>query len=228
MNKTTTDPFSSARSLIESSLAVHTGAHATASRALQAADQPHSLGAPAWKRARWDLKMLPAPLLLDLERLEHPFIPALNITWARMTFLHELPGASPGRTEIGHDAAAVTKELAALRHELAELREARLSDQREIQDLRRRVQEAEERLDELLAMQDFDVEEAPVDPHARWIEQNLEELRRYPDMFVALDPERGILVHAAEQSEFAEKLKSLTPEENERVMLFHTSMYLRG
>lgn len=137
-------------------------------------------------------------------------------------------GMSPESSRPGQGLVASVEALASLRAEVAELRETRTSTQRELRDMRERLQELERKFDDLLAMQDFDAEEVPVDPHKRWIERNLDELRKYPDMFVALDPDRGILVHASEQREFAAKLDALTPEENERVMLFHTSMYLRG
>jgi hypothetical protein len=131
------------------------------------------------------------------------------------------PGRAPG-------PGALAVEPSALRSEIERLKEERRADQAELHDLRRRIQELERKLDDLLVTHDVDPQEIPVDPHTRWIEDNLDELRKYPDAFVALDPDRGILAHATENGEFAAKLEALTPEERERVTLFHTSMYLRA
>ncbi|MCC6559478.1 MAG: hypothetical protein IT372_41705 [Polyangiaceae bacterium] len=69
--------------------------------------------------------------------------------------------------------------------------------------------------------------EVPDPPHVRWIEANRERLEAYRDSFIALDPEKGILVHAEDGDEFEAKLGDLSPEERDRVVLFHASMYVR-
>lgn len=67
-------------------------------------------------------------------------------------------------------------------------------------------------------------EMAPDDPHLRWIEEHLDELRCYPSTWVAIDPVRGIVVHAKDGDEFADKLAALPSEERKRLLTFNTSM----
>lgn len=71
---------------------------------------------------------------------------------------------------------------------------------------------------------DHGEEMAPDDPHLRWIEEHLDELRRYPSTWVAIDPVRGIVVHAKDGDEFADKLAALPREERKRLLTFNTSM----
>lgn len=69
-------------------------------------------------------------------------------------------------------------------------------------------------------------DEALAQPEARWIRANRDQLRAHADSFIALDPEKGILVHSADGDEFAARLEQLSAEERGRVVLFHASMYL--
>ena len=51
-----------------------------------------------------------------------------------------------------------------------------------------RIKRLENKLDELLSrsLGDDSLDEAPLDPYERWIQDNLEQLRQYPDSWVAL------------------------------------------
>lgn len=69
-------------------------------------------------------------------------------------------------------------------------------------------------------------DEALAQPEARWIRAHRDQLRALADSFIALDPEKGILVHSADGDEFAAQLKQLSAEERGRVILFRASMYL--
>lgn len=69
-----------------------------------------------------------------------------------------------------------------------------------------------------------DDEMAADDPHLLWIEEHLDELRHYPATWVAIDPVRGIVVHAKDGDEFADKLAALPREERKRLLTFNTSM----
>jgi hypothetical protein len=64
------------------------------------------------------------------------------------------------------------------------------------------------------------------DPHFAWIASHREELRAYPSGFVALDPEKGIVLHSTDDDDFAAQLEKLPSEERERLMAFHTSMFI--
>lgn len=71
-----------------------------------------------------------------------------------------------------------------------------------------------------------DEDEAPVEPHVTWIECNRETLRAYADSFIALDPARGIVVHASDGEDFETQLGALSSEQRARTVLFHASMYV--
>lgn len=43
----------------------------------------------------------------------------------------------------------------------------------------------------------------PLGPPTRWIEAHLDELRKYPDTWVVLDAEKGIVFHTKDETEFA-------------------------
>ncbi len=69
-------------------------------------------------------------------------------------------------------------------------------------------------------------EEAAVSPHTRWIEAHLDELRTLPSAWVVLDAEKGIVFRSADESRLAAKLEEYAPEDGDRLMIFHTSMYV--
>ncbi|WP_437783439.1 hypothetical protein [Sorangium sp. So ce1097] len=104
--------------------------------------------------------------------------------------------------------------------------------------LENRVQKLESLIEHLLAKQiaehKHEIEskyedegETADQPHTNWIEANKDKLRAYPDSFVALDLEEGIVAHASDGDEFHAQLDKLSPEQRDRVVLFHTSMYVR-
>jgi hypothetical protein len=94
--------------------------------------------------------------------------------------------------------------------------------------LEARVQKLEQMVEQLLAEREPTQEEiVPKSPHDLWIEAHCEELRNYPDSFIALDAEKGVVIHAQDGDEFEIQLEKLSPEERDRVALLHTSMYVR-
>ncbi len=93
--------------------------------------------------------------------------------------------------------------------------------------LEARVQKLETLLAQLLAEKTpVNEDEAPVEPHVTWIENNRETLRAHADSFIALDPARGIVVHASEGEDFEAQLGALSAEQRASVVLFHASMYV--
>lgn len=93
--------------------------------------------------------------------------------------------------------------------------------------LEARVQKLETQLEQLLAKQeqvDEDEVDAPSDAHFEWIETHRDELRAYPNAYVLLDPEKGIVFHSSDGDELTARLEKLAPEEQDRLMVFHTSM----
>ncbi len=102
-----------------------------------------------------------------------------------------------------------------------------LAEDPKIAALEARVRKLEGLLGQILAAQALpDESEAQVQPHVAWIEKNRDVLRAYPDSFVALDPDEGIVVHSTDGDEFAAKLAELPAEQQDRVVLFHSSMYV--
>ena len=74
------------------------------------------------------------------------------------------------------------------------------------------------------------VDEPPfVDPDMSWCEANLDKLKAHPDSFVAIDTNKGeVLVSAADQSEFIEKLAKLEARVRTSLLKIHTSIFLNA
>ncbi len=95
-----------------------------------------------------------------------------------------------------------------------------------VHELQSRVLKLEQQLEQLLAERGpTDDDNAPTDPHAHWISHNREKLLAYPSSFVALDAQKGIVIHSSDGEDFEAQLGKLSPEERDQLMLFHTSMY---
>jgi hypothetical protein len=123
------------------------------------------------------------------------------------------PGARAETTSLRADT-----EVIALRGKIAALED-------EQDRLRERLQRLEGKLDEILSTPG-EMETVPVDPHTRWIQENLETLRNHPDEWIALHPVRGILFHTADGEAFAGMLDRLSADERDEVLAFHSSMYI--
>lgn len=65
-------------------------------------------------------------------------------------------------------------------------------------------------------------------PHHKWLGANRGALEPYSDSFVALDPEQGIVAHSPDGDTLTDQIDALSPEQRERVVIFHASMYLRS
>lgn len=114
----------------------------------------------------------------------------------------------------------LSAEVSALRKEMAELKVAQRRTAEEVARLARVIEQSSAEL------HGVDFYEAPIDPNAAWIEANLEVLREYPNTWVVLDPERGIVFDTNDENELATKLAALSPGERERMTAFHTSLYV--
>lgn len=123
------------------------------------------------------------------------------------------PGARTSSAWLRSDA-----DVIALRGKIAALEE-------EQDRLREQLRRLEGKLDEILATPG-EMDTVPVDPHTRWIQENLEMLRNHPDEWIALHPVRGILFHTADGDEFAGMLDGLSTDERDDVLAFHSSMYI--
>lgn len=92
-----------------------------------------------------------------------------------------------------------------------------------------RLQKVETSIEQIRAERapaDDDEVDAPPDAHFDWIQMHMEELRAYPNAYVLLDPKRGIVFHSTDGDELTARLEGLDPEEQDRLMVFHTSMAL--
>jgi hypothetical protein len=135
------------------------------------------------------------------------------VSWLRVVSSRQHPGARAEMPLLRSDT-----EVAALRGKIVVL-------EGEQDRLREQLQRLEGKLDEFLATP-AEMETVPVDPHTRWIQENFETLRQYPDEWIALHPVRGILFHMADGDEFAGMLDGLSADEREEVLAFHSSMYI--
>jgi hypothetical protein len=67
------------------------------------------------------------------------------------------------------------------------------------------------------------------DPYDAWLEANLEEIAKYPDCFLAVDPKQGIILSSSDEWEFARLLGEIyerEPKRRGRTMTFHASLFL--
>lgn len=62
--------------------------------------------------------------------------------------------------------------------------------------------------------------------YQEWIKNNLDELRKYAGEHVALNPEKGIVAHAPDQESFARQLNELKRSGEQRLIIFHASLYI--
>jgi hypothetical protein len=115
--------------------------------------------------------------------------------------------------------AVLSAEVSALRREVAELKD---EQRRSKEEAVRWARALEQKIDELHG---FNAREVPIDPHTAWIDANRMVLQEHPDMWVILDPDQGIVYGTKDEDALATKLASLSPEERDRVMAFHTSLY---
>ena len=132
-----------------------------------------------------------------------------------------LPGAGASVLGVSHRASVEARPAPTKRPEPAQ--------DKKVAMLEARVQKLETQLEQLLAKQeqiDEDEVDAPSDSHFEWIETHRDELRAYPNTYVLLDPEKGIVFHSSDGDELTARLEGLDPEEQDRLMVFHTSMAL--
>lgn len=128
-------------------------------------------------------------------------------------------GYNPPELTPSVSTVRLSAEVTALRRELVELKD---EQRRSKEEHARWVRAIEQKIDELHG---FDAQEVRIDPHTAWINLNRLALQDYPDTWVILDPEQGIVFDSKDEDELATKLAALSPEERERVMAFHTSLY---
>lgn len=68
--------------------------------------------------------------------------------------------------------------------------------------------------------------------YKRWIREHMDELAKYPDCFVAIDPskgDQGLILHASDEEEFSDRLLEIyasDPGSRQRLLLTHTSVYM--
>ena len=106
-----------------------------------------------------------------------------------------------------------------------------VDDRAQIDALEGRVRKLEAQLAKLQGVGDANAhaeagEEAAVSPHSRWIESHLDQLRALPDAWVVLDADKGIVFHSTDEATLAAKLEEYAPADSDRLMVFHTSMYV--
>lgn len=108
-------------------------------------------------------------------------------------------------------------------------------EQATVAALEERIRRLEQQVSRLLAERapkaealraEDDEEMAPPEPYFDWIDAHRDELRAYPNEFVALDLEKGIVFHSADGERLADWLEALPQEERERRMVFNTAMFV--
>jgi hypothetical protein len=70
------------------------------------------------------------------------------------------------------------------------------------------------------------------DEYSRWIAEHLDALAKYPDCFVAIDPDKGregVVLHSPDEALFSRRLREIRardPGAYERLLVTHTSTYV--
>lgn len=136
----------------------------------------------------------------------------------------EAPTPAAGKRGGAPPLETTASAVAALQDQVRELLEARRQDRAQIGELRERVRALEMEMADLLAEDDRG--ETVTDPHLDWIEAHTEELRRYSDMWVAIDPRRGIVAQATDGDELADRLAALPPDERQKLLAIDVRLYV--
>jgi hypothetical protein len=67
--------------------------------------------------------------------------------------------------------------------------------------------------------------DSPGEPFNEWISKNRDELAKYPDQFVAIHPNEGVVVADANEERFSKCLLSMIPIVRHQLLTTHTSLY---
>jgi hypothetical protein len=100
---------------------------------------------------------------------------------------------------------------------------------RQIASLRREVDSLRRELESRLAATPSvrESRHAVANPLLDWCDTHREALLAYPDSFVAIDPKKGVVCHAATNADLAPQLSSLEPAYRATLLLTHTTLYRR-
>jgi hypothetical protein len=158
-------------------------------------------------------------------------------SWESLQEMHQISRALVADTDLravlasslrGPGASALgVKQRALVEARPAPAKRPEPAHDKKVAALEARVQKLETLLEQLLAEKTpVNEDEAPVEPHVTWIENNRETLRAHADSFIALDPAHGIVVHASEGEDFEAQLGALSAKQRASVVLFHASMYV--
>ena len=113
--------------------------------------------------------------------------------------------------------------------ELTSRRETTAEIERQVRDLTRDVREHRMRLDQLTSrVNELEVtrsEEFRHDRYLEWCEYHREELLRYPDSYVAVDLEKGVVATGRTADEFERALGALDANYRDQLLVVHTSIY---
>lgn len=163
-------------------------------------------------------------VILDPEVTLHEDSAVLITSYGRLT----MRGNLWNRDEASQDhhywfrsqlAQAIARAAVQKQQESSETQLAK--HQKEIEDLRERVANIEQILEGV-------DQPGYEDPNLAWCENNLKLLEKYPDCFVAIDIDDGVVeISAKAQEDFVAQLKSLDSDVRKRLFTTHTSLYLR-
>jgi len=76
-----------------------------------------------------------------------------------------------------------------------------------------------------IPLREHDVAKPYHDRLHEWVEIHREELARYPNQFVAIDPDEGVVISDPTDDGFSEKLMQLDAEKRRHLLTTHTSLY---
>lgn len=134
-------------------------------------------------------------------------------------------GRPPFPSKHSPDPAEIIAVVTSLQGEVCVLHELRKSDQQIIAALAERVRQLEVELMPFLAEQE-EAGEFVTNPHHRWIEGHMSMIREYPNQWVAIDPERGIVANGRNEDELAEKLDAMPDDVQAQLLAINTALYL--
>jgi len=95
---------------------------------------------------------------------------------------------------------------------------------KEVQTLHAELTSVAQRVQQLEQL--FGIEGGPEDPRLAWCSSHRELLALHPESYVAIHPERGIVIAERDQATFARRLDALSEGERAELLLSHTAYLL--
>lgn len=145
--------------------------------------------------------------------------------------LSEAPGDTyfimnpSGGEQLQESVVALRRELSRLQQQIQALRQDVDQKQRTIKSLEAKLKSTQVESRAYARASSFRVS----DPYGQWIRDHMDELKKFPDQYVAIDLEGGIILAEKDGKEFSRKLQEEIKRRGvagDKYLRMHTSTYL--